>query len=124
MIKFLLFFSVVVFMPHKVIEWIESNLQLAQKPVVLLDWEKSVIKKMYSPEGKILIPNLGLIGSKKTGKSAFASMLVSYRFFHRKKELYTISSFSESNAFIVFESFFGIFGRIIFCLKLKYIKIP
>ena len=111
-------------MAHSVVGWIEKNAlnPLSGEPVKLFKWEIDLISKMYTPNGGILTPNWYAFGSKKTGKSALAAMLLAHRMEHNKRELYTVSAYSEDQAYVIYHAFIEIFshsGKFFDNLKVK-----
>ena len=99
---------------HAVIDFIESKCVLPAKSgrlykqkYQLLPWQKQFFETMYNPFGAVKVPNAFIMGAKKTGKTDIAMLAVVYRFFdpRRHGELHTVSAFSESQAYILFDSF-------------------
>ena len=75
---------------HPVINWIESSLKCsnrmpryAAKPVVLMGWQKKIIRKVW-PESRKFVrraEDILILTGKKTGKTEFGAYLASYILF-------------------------------------------
>lgn len=99
---------------HAVIDFIEDKIllgsnagKLFKTKYQLLDFQKKIIQTMFDFQGNIVIPNLYLIGAKKTSKTDMAKLIIAYRFFDPERfgENHTVSAMSHFQASFLFDAF-------------------
>ena len=73
----------------------------------LLPWQKKCFSTMFNNDGSVNVPNIYLIGARKTAKTDFAMLALAYRFFHPKRrgEVYTVGAFCERQGGILLQYF-------------------
>ena len=112
---------------HRVISFLEKHATnpITGKGLKLLDWQIDLIKKMYTPEGKLKPngqKNAYLIGAKKTCKTSTASLLLTFRMMHSVNETYAIMSNSENQSQLHVKSLVDLLSKSALMADLKIYK--
>ena len=89
---------------HSVINFVESNLvfpkraglALYKKPVILLPWQKSLIREVWNPQGVLLKDTIFISSARKTGKSSLIAMLLLYLMFKNRDSFQEIPLIAAS----------------------------